>query len=225
MPLYPNTKSGKIAFFNSKVTPWQSSATSIGTTAAAVTALLAKITAAQAKVDAQTAAEQAAKTATAAADSAVAEVVSAGADIIKNIRAFAANSANPANVYELAELPAPSTPTPVTTLGTPHDFKAELAGDGSLILKWKCANPRATGTVYQVWRKLDGDAQFSYLGGIGTKSFTDAELPSGTASVLYKVQAVRSTAEGPWATFTVLIGMGASGQMTATVAGAPKLAA
>src|SRR4051812_7872538 len=36
-----------------------------------------------------------------------------------------------------------NTPTPVTELGTPNKFKAELLGNGSLLIKWKCASPRA----------------------------------------------------------------------------------
>src|SRR5438876_9310266 len=87
MSLYPNTKSGKIGYFNSKIAPWTTNATAIGTTSAAVTALQSKVTAAQTKLDAQIAAEQAVKTATDAASDAVAVMVQAGADIIKAVRA------------------------------------------------------------------------------------------------------------------------------------------
>src|SRR5688572_30744651 len=89
MSLYPNTKPGKIAFFNSKIAPWQASAVSIGTTSAAVTALQGLVTAAQGKLDDQVAAQQAAEAATAAADAAVRAMVAAGSNIIKDIRAFA----------------------------------------------------------------------------------------------------------------------------------------
>jgi hypothetical protein len=219
--LYPKTKPGKIGYFNSKIGPWTASATSIGTTSAAVTALQGLVTAAQGKLDDQIAAEQAAKAATAAADVAVAAMVAAGADIIKNIRAFAANSATPAAVYELAEIPAPATPTPVTTLGTPSDFTVGLEADGSVTVKWKCANPRATGTIYQVWRRLESETEFAYLGGTGEKKFTDPTVPASSATTLYKIQAVRSTAKGPWATCTVLFGVGAGGGMTASVVQGP----
>ncbi len=225
MSLYPNTKTGKIGYFNSKIAPWTTNATAIGTTSAAVTDLQTKVTTAQAKLDAQIAAEQAVKTATEAATVAVAQMVEAGADIIKNIRAKAATVGGN-SVYELAEIPAPATPTPVSTLGQPTDFKAELGQDGSIISRWKCANPRATGTVYQVWRRLDGEADFTYCGGVGTKTFTDNTVPAGTANILYKIQAVRSTAVGPWATFNVMIGVGRGGAMMASVVeAAPKMAA
>ncbi len=222
MGLIPSTKTGKVAFFNSKIAPWTTNATAIGTTTTAVTALQTKVEAALAALDAQVAAEQAVKTATMTADNAVAAVVTAGSDIIKSIRAKAAVSGN--TVYELAEIPDPATPTPVNTLGQPTNFKANLEQDGSLTITWKCASPRATGTVYQVWRKTNGQTEFSYLGGSGQKKFTDNTLPSGISSALYQIQAVRSTAVGPWATFTVQIGTGSSGQLTATVE-QPKLAA
>src|SRR4051812_12894699 len=119
MGLIPDTKAGKVAFYGSKIAPWTTNAVAIGTTAGAVTALDALLTTAQDKLAAQTAAQEAAKTATAAADNAVEALAVAGANIIADIRAKARNSADPANVYELAQIPAPATPTPVNTLGTP----------------------------------------------------------------------------------------------------------
>ncbi len=223
MSLYPNTKTGKVAFFNSKVAPWTTNATAIGTTTTAVTDLQTKVTAAQDKLAAQVAAVQAAKTATMAADNAVAAVCVAGGDIIKSIRTKAATAG--VGVYELAEIPNPATPTPVGTLGLPTNLKVELGQDGALTLKWKCANPRATGTIYQIWRRLDSETEFSYVGGAGGKTFVDATVPAGSTSIMYKMQAVRSTAAGPWATFTVLFGTGAGGGMTASLETTPKLAA
>ena len=228
MSLYPNTKPGKIGYFNSKVAPWTTNAVAIGTTSTAVTALQALVTAAQSALDDQIAAEQAAKTKTATADDAVALMVAAGADIIKNIRAKADNTANPNTVYDLAEIPAPATPTPVSTLGQPNNFSVALEMDGSVTVKWKCANPRATGTIYQVWRKLQGEATFGYLGGTGEKKFNDATVPSGSSTTLYKIQAVRSTAVGLFNICTVMFGVDTSGAMTAMVvptSAAAKLAA
>src|SRR5438128_352870 len=110
MSLIPSSKTDKVAFFNSKITPWTTNATAIGTTTAAVTDLQTKVTTAQTKLAAQVAAEQASKTATMAANDAVATMVIAGSDIIKAIRAKAAVSGN--SVYELAQIPDPALPTP-----------------------------------------------------------------------------------------------------------------
>ena len=224
MGLIPTKRTDKVAFFNSKVAPWTTNATAIGTTTSAVTAMGTKVTAAQAALAMQFAAEQAFKTATAAADHAIDALVVAGSDIIKSIRAKAATGGNA--VYELAEIPGPATPSPVNTLGQPCNIKAELGQDGSVTIAWKCVSPRASGVVYQVFRRLDGEAEFTYIGGTGTKRFVDANLPAGAASAMYKLQAIRSTASGPWATFTVMFGTGAGGQQAATVTqSAPKMAA
>jgi hypothetical protein len=77
------------------------------------------------------------------------------------------------SVYELAEIPAPATPTPVNTLGKPSDFVVTLSESGALDLTWKCASPRATGTIYQIWRRIGPSGEFAYIGGTGEKKFTD----------------------------------------------------
>jgi len=215
MRLIPKSKTGKVAFFNSHVAPWTANAAAIGTTAGAVGDLQALIAAARTKLNEQTAAENAAMTATQAAKNAIAEMTQAGGDIIKAIRTKAASDGN--TVYELAQIPDTAAPTPVNTLGQPRGFKAELGGDGALTIKWKCSNPRASGMIYQVWRRVGSDAEFSYLGGTGAKMFVDNTMPAGSSLVVYKIQAMRSTASGPWATFPVMIGAGSSGQRNASV--------
>src|SRR5688572_3148995 len=103
-------------------------------------------------------------------------------------------------------------PQPVTELGTPTDCKVSLEATGAVTLKWKCASPRATGMVYQVFRRI-GEGEFDYLGGTGEKKITDNTLPMGSSQVVYQIQAVRSTATGPWAQFNVNFGTTSSGAM------------
>ena len=225
MALFPNTKSGKIAFFNSVLAPWGTNASAIGLSSSSVTALTTLVTSAQDKYADQVSAENAVKLATQTADVSVDAMVAAGMEMVKSIRAKAANSTDPQAIYQLAQIPAPATPSPVTELGMAHDFKVELGMDGAVTLKWKCTNPRASGVVYQIWRKLDGETEFSFLGVTGEKKITDPTVPAGSQSTAYKIQAVRSTATGPVATVTVLFGVAASGAMTASVVAQPKLAA
>ncbi len=117
-------------------------------------------------------------------------------------------------------------PEPVGPPGTPTSFKVELLADGSVKFKFKCANPAgATGTQYQVWRRVGLAGEFTFLGGTGPKEFTDASIPAGTSQVTYQLQATRSTAIGPWAQFNVNFGVGSAGEMTASVSESPKLAA
>ena len=122
-----------------------------------------------------------------------------------------------------------ATPGPRPAPGACTGFTVSLNGDGSVLLKWKSQNPAgAPGTMYQVWRRLGaGGGAFTYLGGTGSKHIVDNEVPAGTAAVTYQIQAVRSTAVGPWSQFNVNFGApGTPATVTATVTEAtPKLAA
>lgn len=220
MPLISDKIAEKIAFYENHTTPWSTSAVAIGTTTTAVTDLTTKTTAARAAFNAQQSAQAAAKAATLTLKMAVDAMARTGSDIIKQIRAKAATAGD--GVYTLAQIPAPALPGPVGAPGTPTGFSVSLGADGTLGLKWKCANPAgAVGTIYQVWRRVNGtpsaSVDFAYLGGTGTRAFTDTTLPAGSAAVTYQVQAVRSTSAGPAAQFNVNFGVSGGGSMTASV--------
>lgn len=225
MAIVPDSNEAKINYFASKNTPWSANAVAIGTTTGAVTALATKVSTAQARLAAVTAAREASKNATAEFNAAVRDMAAAGADIIRQIRAKAGIDGD--GVYFLAEIPAPATPSPVPAPGTPTAFTATLNTDGSLILKWKCANPAgAVGTMYQVCRRTGAEGQggFEAIGGTGAKRFIDDTVPSGVPAVTYQITAMRSTAQGLPGEFTVNFGVSAGGSaMTASVA--PRMAA
>ena len=229
MPLVPDKKTDKVAFYASKTANWATVAVAVGTTTAAVTDLTTKVSTAQTKIAAALLAKEAAKNATADADLAVRDMAHAGAAIITQIRAKAAVTG--ASVYVLAQIPAPATPSPVPPPGTPVDFRAALNPDGSLRLTWRCPNPAgAPGTIYQIARRLGASGAggaFVPLTSVGTRSLTDPTVPAGAASVTYRITAVRSTAAGLAAEFVVNFGTGATGEVFASVveASAPKLAA
>jgi hypothetical protein len=225
MGLVPDTKPAKTAFFRSMIAPWTAAPpTAIGTTTGAVTALDALVTVAEEKLAAQTSAEAVYRAAVAAADDAVEAMGQAGADIIAAIRV---KGRTDSAVWALSLIPAPATPTPIGPPGTPDAMKAKLMPDGSLELGWACANPtNSQGTIYHVYRKLDGESEMTFIGGCGGRKFIDATLPMGVSTVVYKVQAVRSTAIGAAAQFIVQFGTTSTGAvMTTVTAASPKLAA
>ena len=228
MSVVPRKQLEKLEWCESHIAPWTTNAVAIGTTAAEVTAFETKTEAARAAMTAAVAARDAAKNATLALKNAIAAMDIASAGIVKQVRVKAETTNNP-NVYVLASIPAPATPTPVGAPGTPTDFAVELFQDGSLEMKWKCVNPvGCTGVLYQVWRRVGGTGEFAYVGGTGEKKFLDNTVPGGSAFFTYKIQAVRSTAVGPWATFNVFFGAESNGTMKASVGegpGSPKLAA
>lgn len=229
MGLIPDTKVGKIQFYQSKLDPWTTSAVQIGTTAAAMTDLTTKTTAAADALTDQIAKQAAAKTATETLNTAIEAMMSAGSAIIKNIRSMAETTGP--SVYELAQIPGPATPAPVPVPGTPYQFKVEILPEGELVFTWKCNNPaRSQGTVYQIFRRDTPTAEPTFLGVSGIKRFVDVNVPMGQPQIGYVIQATRSTAVGVAANFAVRFGTTSSGAMTASIvegasAGAAKLAA
>ncbi|MBI2756718.1 MAG: hypothetical protein K2Q09_10340 [Phycisphaerales bacterium] len=144
----------------------------------------------------------------------------AGADMIQTIKTFAPptqTTSNP-NVYVLAQVPPPAVPGTTPPHGTPFDFTVGLLQDGALELKWKCGNPSGTvGTIYEVKRQI-GSGAMTFVGATGVKSFTDDSLPSNASPCTYQITAVRSTARGNPAQFTVNFGIGGGGLVGVTSA-------
>ncbi|MGH7214903.1 MAG: hypothetical protein ACREIT_09080, partial [Tepidisphaeraceae bacterium] len=133
--------------------------------------------------------------------------------IVLQVRSEAAHAGD--GVYSLASIPVPAKASPIAPPGKPSAFEAALDVTGALTLTWKCKNPRGSqGTIYQLWRKIDGGA-LTYIGGAGRRRFVDATVPAGSAGVVYQIQAVRSTAKGEWATFNV--NLGTRGKMPTSV--------
>jgi hypothetical protein len=224
MSLIPDTINGTIDYLESKVEPWTTNATAIGTTSAAVTSMDAKLTTAREKLANQVAAQEQAKNATAELKAAIRDLRRAGSDIVKQIRAKAATAGD--GVYFLAQIPAPALPAPIPPPGTPTDFAVTLNPDGSLKLRWKCANPAGSqGTVYQLSRRIGEAGPFFVVGVTGSRSFVDTSVPAGTAGMTYQVIAVRSSAVGVAAQFTVNFGCAPGGEAVASIVQAPKLAA
>jgi hypothetical protein len=227
MPIVPDDRVAKLEFYESHVAVWQAVAATIGLTPASVTALQGVTEEARAAYTAHLAALDASKAATAAFYAKIRAMHNApgmGADMIQQIKTKAATTNNP-GVYTLAQIPAPALPTPVPPPGTPTDFTVGLLGDGSLELKWRCANPAGRGGVtYLVQRRTGTATDWTFVGGTGTRKFVDQTLPAGASPVSYQITAVRSTARGNPAQFAVNFGTAAgTGEAVATVG--PKLAA
>lgn len=229
MGTVPKKAVERVQFYENHITPFTTNATAIGITSAEATDLGTKTTAARAAFVAQQEAAQSSKVATEAFQNAVDAMSVTGAGLIKKIRAKAEMTNNP-DVYTLAEIPAPPTPSPRPAPGTPSNFTATLKSTGELDIAWKCENPAGSaGTLYQVWRQIGEAGALEYLGGAGLKKFLDNTLPAGSNYVMYQIQGVRSSAVGDFGTFTVRFGVGTGGGATiasVTEGGTPaKLAA
>lgn len=214
MGVVPSDRLSKIEFYEAHLAPWGTNAVAIGLTAAKVTALSDATADARKAYDDHVAAQTAARAATQDFYDKVRlmhNAPGAGADMIRTIKNFALTTNDP-KVYVLAQIPPPATPGSTPPPGTPFDFNVGLLQNGALELKWKCNNPSGTvGTIYEVQRALPGGAM-QFVGASGVKSFVDDALPGGAATpVTYQITAVRSTARGNPAQFSVNFGIGGGG--------------
>ena len=111
------------------------------------------------------------------------------AGLITTIKSFAATSGNSAAVYVAADMTPRSGPTPTPAPDQPDSVLATLQPNGTVTVSWDGKGPG--GTVYQVYRKLVTDANFSLIGTVGAtnKEFNDPTVPSGIASAMYQIRA------------------------------------
>jgi hypothetical protein len=210
MSVVPRKDLEAVQFCENHVAPFTANATAIGTSSATVSDFATKTAAARTAYDAAQAAADAAKNAYLTYHNAVEAMRIAVAGIILQVRAKAETSAD-MDIYALASLPAPATPSTVGAPGTPEALKVTLKPNGTLEMSWKCSNPtNCTGVIYQIYRKIESTGAYEYLGGTGEKKFTDLTLPSGLTQVLYQVQGTRSTSVGDAADFVVNFGVGGS---------------
>lgn len=206
MRVVPKNLSEKISWGASHVGPWTENAASIGSTPEAIAAFAAKVDAARiAKLEA-TQARAAAQAATLKLKLAAQELSAAAASIVLQVRTKAETTRD-RGVYTLAQISPPATPAPIAPPGTPESFEVVLRQDGAVDLTWKCKNPRgSTGVMYELWRRNAMTGERTFLGVTGEKRFRDDAIPAGVSALIYEVQAKRSTAAGPWATFNVTFG-------------------
>ena len=227
MGVVPNTKTGKIEFYEGHIDDWTTHALDIGLSVGEVGALAALITASRTSFTNQTTQIAAAKSATSACNNDVAAMHALGAALIQKIRVYAETNNNP-NVFVLANIPAPASPSALPAPGICDQFEVQLLDTGALQLKWKCSNPTgAVGTVYEIRRKLSTAAPFVFIGAAGgDKTFVDDTVPFGSSSVFYQVVGRRSGLVGPSNTYVVTFGVGGGGGFTVSqVVEGAKLAA
>jgi len=212
MSIVPRTLVDKVQFYETHLPLFAANAATIGLSADEVDQLQAKAQAARDLFNAQQEAQQLAQARTLEFNNAVDSLGALGAALIKIIRAKAEMTANK-EIYPLSGLPAPADGSPIEAPGTPGQLFTTLhAGDGSLLLKWSCKNPRGSvGTTYQIHRSVGTDnasaaGELVYLGVTGRREFVDQTIPANATRMQYQIQAIRSTKVGVAATFNVNFG-------------------
>lgn len=207
MAVIPEKRLEQIEFAETHLPIWEALPTSIGLSAAQCTLLETLTLAARKDYDAALAAREASKAATEIMYGSVADMREQLANMIRDIKAFAEQSANPAAIYGASQVPAPLPPSEVPPPGKPFDFRVEILDSGALRINWKCDNPEgAGGTVYEVFRGPQGGT-LGYVGVTGLKEFVDETLPRSAVPIAYRFTALRSTRRGDPAALTVAFGV------------------
>ena len=127
----------------------------------------------------------------------IAAMRDAASPMIANIKNFADNASDPLAIYTAAEVLPASPKSPVPPPATPVINSAAINGDGSVTIGFDATG--ATGTVWQVWRQLGTETEYSFIGNAdsATKSYTDNTVPAGQSSAQYTIQGVRGSVTGP----------------------------
>ena len=194
MGTYPDSpRSAFLDWAQSHAATFLANDTQIGLTEAEAMSFETTANTAIAAVASQFAAKEAAKAATVNSTQLVNALRAKASLTVAKIRNFAI-STNNLNVYVLAQIPPPATPTAVPPPARPTDLTVSLNNtSGALTLKWKASNPvGATGITYVVNRRLSSATAFTPVGIVGKKSFVDETFAAGPDSVQYMIQAQRS---------------------------------
>ncbi len=199
MATLPDSRKGRVEFFEQHNPVWQANASEIGITAAQVTSLTTLTTAARAALNSADTARNASKAATVNFYNAEGTMTELGADLIKTIRAFAETSNDP-QVYVSAQIPPPAAPTPVPPPEQPADLSGLIDPFGVITLTW-AAQPKgpSSGVFFFVERKV-GTGPWTPIGATQEDRFQDpaAGQQAATEVVAYRVQARRGADASAW---------------------------
>ncbi len=212
----PSDRQGLIEFANVHAAVWSSAPATIGLTPAQVTAISNALESAIAGQNSVAVARTNSKTATSVFSENISDLRSSLSEAVRNIKAFAESSANPENIYNLAQIPSPSDRGPSVPPNRAYELAATLdISTGALSVRWKASQPQGvTGVVYQIRRAVTNTSgvtgDFSLVGAVGGKTFQDFTVPGGVRGVRYQIQAQRGTLTSPWSD-TLEVNFGVAG--------------
>lgn len=223
MAIIPPGKVDLIQFCEAHVPVWSAVGASIGLLPAQITALDTATKAARAKFNAAETARAASKAATLNLDDSCDTLRANVALLVKTIKLYADNQANPDPVYAAAQIPPPAAPTSNPPPGQPNSFTFTIEPGGLLTLRWKSSNSTSsTGANFVVARRVGNQSSvpFTVIGGTSSRVFTDDTIPAGVSVVTYIVTPKRNGVVGtPSDMISVQFGVG--GGLSVTTAANP----
>jgi hypothetical protein len=236
MSVLPVTIIGQIEFCEVHAPVWAANVAGLGITAAQSAALTAATEEARIAYDDAQKARDASKAATTEMKSEASQMKNVAASLLRSIKTYAEQQADPNAVYALAQIPPPSGPTPLPLPGKPNNIVVTLLATGAVQLTWDSENAAASsGVFFNVFRKLPGQTNFMPIGGTSGSTnvsrrmtFVDGTVPTSAAAsgVQYVMQGQRGTQQGLLSdAITVQFGTDTPGGLSVQGAEGIKLAA
>jgi hypothetical protein len=205
MRTVPRNYVQRIMYYQIHAPRWVDEAPHIGVSDEVLVKLEAALAEAKSAYSRQHELQQQARSATLRLRLALKRLSKMGSVAVQQIRA--AGDVGGSEVYTRAHVPRRKRHSRAPEPGTPTEFVYELLASGWIRAKWKCANPRGTqGTLYRIEREIGHGGTFEPVGTVGVKKFIDRSIPPGTAQVVYRITALRSTGPGQPACFIVNFG-------------------
>ncbi|HMN39576.1 MAG TPA: hypothetical protein PKE29_01945 [Phycisphaerales bacterium] len=232
MSVLPEADLATIQFCETHLPVWAIAPATIGLTAGMVSSLQTQTKAARDAYNVAQAARLASKGATTTFHNNTTIMRGTVADMVRLVKAFAENSANPGSVYAAAQIPEPAAPSTPPVPGTPEMVTVGLNPSGSITLYWKATDAApSSGCTFEVSRRLGTSGTYQIVG-VGTSmkagkfQFTDLTLPFGTQVASYIIVGKRSNPPQtgmPSEAVNVQFGVGMGGGMTITGADGASL--
>jgi len=204
----PRADLAMIEWFEQRIADWAADPTGIGLTGDQIITLSSQVAAGRSSYNTAQQARNTSRSATVVFHDDSGTLRNFGGDLIKTIKAFA-ETTDDQNVYADADVPPPAPPSPRGAPGMPTNITTALTNLGEIELAWKAENASAsTGAFFVIQRKLDSETQWNNIGQVGTKAFSDATVPLGTARATYIIIPRRGDLVGPASTpFSVQFGV------------------
>ncbi len=138
-------------------------------------------------------------------------------DLVRKIRGFAVQQADPDAVYAAAQIDPPKTPGDLPAPEVPTDLKISLDTEGRAVLTFD--STRFGGTTWRIQRRTVSThgaiSPWASVDWVYERKFTDQSTPSGVAGVHYRVRAERPSGTSAYST-PVALPFGAGGNQQAT---------
>lgn len=197
MPRVPTTIEGFLTFLDTHANLWDTNHAALGLSIGQTSAYKTLAGTAELNYINQVNQHELAKSATNKQQGTTASARAMTADLIRSISAYAQQQADPNAVYQLAQIDPPQPSAPAEPPGQPANFKAALIPGGSIKISWKAPNPSGlSGTVWVIRRQIAGETAYAPIGFTGSRSFTDATIPAGSAQVSYMINGQRGDSIG-----------------------------